>query len=1006
MSGERIVGQRRTRSQDEVSEIQERWLLRRERWLRRERREAEGKPDDPVVGVDLAGGGIRSGIFNLGLLTALERKGLVSKADYLSTVSGGGYIGSYVIANRMKGRDLRDDSSANPALAHLRKFGNYLTPSVGVTSSDTWTMAMVWFRNTSVLQLFLLSVFALLLLLPRLWALVLHENVLKPGLQDWAIPVSIGIFHVIVAGICAMLIGAFRGVGGFHSRGGQRQKAPNVSLVRWTLGGVILLALAGSTLFAVGAFAPFAHGGAELEEVKRQFSMTLGGCGFYLALFSLGFARGFRASRNRVWRWVLGAMFLGASFWICAGRGYFGLMPLWMRAGCAVVLAAVLLPLGRYFVFRTEWQERGKDILRSVMAGVACWGVSYGGLVLAQSFHGDAAFRATMVMNSQDTAVASEHIWTYALFAAPGLLATLGCCIIALIAVAGRAMPDLVREAWSRLGALLYMKSLAMMVVGVVGVYGPLVILTAWATWNSYILASGGVATAMFGILSLIAANGGNTGNQEKGGGGKAEILAKAGPPVFIVLMFCLVAMALHGVFVYSTLTSSKNACQTLPAKADFKHCDSCVGLGMLPDRVSRGAEFMDCKDCGPWLWNGPGFPAPAQLISFHWQFLAASIESQWGLIYGLLVVLGLLALFLMGRLDVNEYSINRFYRNRLARCFIGAARAAERRPNPVTGFDGNDEVQMCEVADWVRKDPTTPVPILNTALNAVGGTNAQMEERRAESFFVTPFVAFSRSTGALDIKKFSTGRLEGDVSLGSLVAISGAAANPNMGFHTEAAVAFLLTFFNVRLGWWAGVPQRMKWIKRQFNLSYVFFELFGTADTDDAYVNLSDGGHFENLGIYELVRRRCRLIIVGDGEQDGDYIFESLGMAIRRCRIDFDVDIKIDVSAIQPKGKGGLNWRPFVVGKITYPGGAKPGYLVYVKSSFTGREPYDVKQYRFLHPDFPQQSTGDQFFDESQFESYRQLGLHAGQELVAELGCGETSSRMDWMNAAEKLAR
>lgn len=270
----------------------------------------------------------------------------------------------------------------------------------------------------------------------------------------------------------------------------------------------------------------------------------------------------------------------------------------------------------------------------------------------------------------------------------------------------------------------------------------------------------------------------------------------------------------------------------------------------------------------------------------------------------------------------------------------------------------------------------------------------------------MTPMAAYSGATGALEMTKFSTGRLEGDVTLGSLVAISGAAANPNMGFHTESAVAFLLTFFNVRLGWWAGVPQRMNWWKRQFNLSYVFFELFGTADTDDAYVNLSDGGHFENLGIYELVRRRCRLIIVGDGEQDGDYIFESLGMAIRRCRIDFDVDIQMDVSAIQPKEKGGLNWRHFVVGKINYPGGAEPGYLVYVKSSFTGREPYDVKQYRYLHPDFPQQSTGDQFFDESQFESYRQLGLHAGEELVAALGCGDKSSRMDWMNAAKKLAR
>ena len=1002
------MGQRRKRSESEIREIQERWLLWRESRLLRERRRAEGKPDDdPLVGLALSGGGIRSGIFNLGLLTALERKGLVSKADYLSTVSGGGYIGSYVIANLMRGKQPFADKPGDLPLDHLRKFGNYLTPSVGAMSADTWTMMMVWFRNTSMLQLFLLSVFAFLLVLPRVWALLLQEHVMWPGLQNWGVPVSIAMFHLIVLGICDFLIRAFSKTGGFLAAGSG--KVANPSMVRRTLSGVIGFALAGSTLFAVAAFAPFARGGEEVAELERQFSLTLGTCGFYLALFSLGFARGYQTQRTLVWRWVVGLVFLAISIPICSGLGPFRGEDYLTRAEWAVGLMAVLLALGVWLVFEREQKEWPEDIGRSLLAGAACGAVSYGGLLVAQVLHGDAAYRAKLVMDANKLAVASEDLWLYALFAAPGLLATLGCCIIFLIGVAGRAMPDLVREGWSRLGALLYMKSVALLVVGVIGVYGPLVILTAWASWNTYVLASGGVATAVFGILSLMAANGGNTGNQEKGGGGKAEILAKAGPPLFIVLMFCVVSMAIHGVFVYSTLASSQNACKTLPAKASFKHCSGCVGLGTRPDVVVRGVEFMDCQGCGPWQWNGPGVPGPAELISFHWQFLTASIESQWRLIYTLAIGLALLSLFLMWRLDVNEYSINRFYRNRLVRCFLGAARAGERRPNPVTGFDMDDDVQMCEVDKIVRSHGDIPLPILNTALNAVGGTNAQMEERRAESFFVTPFVAYSRSTGALDLKEFSTGRLEGDVTLGSLVAISGAAANPNMGFHTEAAVAFLLTFFNVRLGWWAGVPKRLAGgsrYKKWFNLSYVFFELFGAADTDDAYVNLSDGGHFENLGIYELVRRRCRLIIVGDGEQDGDYIFESLGMAIRRCRIDFDVKIEMDVSAIQPKDKGGLNWRHFAVGKINYPGGAKPGYLVYVKSSFTGREPYDVKQYRYLHPDFPQQSTGDQFFDESQFESYRQLGLHAGEELVAAMGCGETSSRMDWLNAAETLAR
>jgi hypothetical protein len=289
------------------------------------------------------------------------------------------------------------------------------------------------------------------------------------------------------------------------------------------------------------------------------------------------------------------------------------------------------------------------------------------------------------------------------------------------------------------------------------------------------------------------------------------------------------------------------------------------------------------------------------------------------------------------------------------------------------------------------------------------------LSERRAESCFFTPFYAFSKSTLAMPISSLSTGRApvtipgEGevsDVTLGSLVAISGAAANPNMGFHTSPTIAFLLTFFNIRLGWWLGVPARIQGItgkiKKQYNISYVFFELFGTADTDDAFVNLSDGGHFENLGMYELIRRECDLIIVGDGEQDDKYTFESLGMAVRRCRIDFGAQVNISVSGIRPAIEGGENPKHWAVGSIRYRSG-KTGQLLYLKSSYTGNEPYDVQQYRFSNPEFPQQSTGDQFFNESQLESYRQLGIHAATELVGQLSTA-LETRKDWLAAAEKL--
>ena len=141
-------------------------------------------------------------------------------------------------------------------------------------------------------------------------------------------------------------------------------------------------------------------------------------------------------------------------------------------------------------------------------------------------------------------------------------------------------------------------------------------------------------------------------------------------------------------------------------------------------------------------------------------------------------------------------------------------------------------------------------------------------------------------------------------VALGTAMGISGAAANPNMGYHSSAQTAFLLTLFNVRLGWWLGNPTKAKAFKKAgpiFALWWLARELFGFVDESSRYLNLSDGGHFENLGIYELVRRRCRYIIAIDGEADPDYRFESLGGAVRKCRTDFGIEIRIDPKPVTP---------------------------------------------------------------------------------------------------------
>ena len=150
--------------------------------------------------------------------------------------------------------------------------------------------------------------------------------------------------------------------------------------------------------------------------------------------------------------------------------------------------------------------------------------------------------------------------------------------------------------------------------------------------------------------------------------------------------------------------------------------------------------------------------------------------------------------------------------------------------------------------------------------------------------------------------------RTGGRVTLGQAIAVSGAAASPNMGYNTSALVSFLLTMFNVRLGWWFPNPGRKRWSQKRmpvFGFGYLLAELFGVADEKRNYVNVSDGGHFENLAIYELIRRRVRVIIASDGECDPDMQFGSLGNLIRICETDFGAKIDIDVSSIRKQADG-----------------------------------------------------------------------------------------------------
>lgn len=347
-------------------------------------------------------------------------------------------------------------------------------------------------------------------------------------------------------------------------------------------------------------------------------------------------------------------------------------------------------------------------------------------------------------------------------------------------------------------------------------------------------------------------------------------------------------------------------------------------------------------------------------------------------------------ALFFLGHVfavivGVNTFSLHSMYGNRLVRAYFGAARAGqERNPDAFTGFDNADNVSMTELRARDAQGVPRLFPVINLALNlgAPSGERLEWQQRKAASFSVTPLHSGSADLGYAPSADYA-GPKDRGISLARAMTISGAAASSNMGYHSSAPVAMVMTLFNVRLGWWlpntacAGRRIRNRGEPRQGALRLLLMEALGQTTNDKPWVYLSDGGHFENLGLYEMVRRRCRRILVIDCGADPQYTHGDLEDAIRKIRVDFGISVEF------PKGSFDAP-RRHTVGTIRYadadPGG-KDGLICVIKPALFGGEPLDVRNYAAASRKrdganaFPQQSTADQFFDEAQFESYRMLG-------------------------------
>jgi hypothetical protein len=401
----------------------------------------------------------------------------------------------------------------------------------------------------------------------------------------------------------------------------------------------------------------------------------------------------------------------------------------------------------------------------------------------------------------------------------------------------------------------------------------------------------------------------------------------------------------------------------------------------------------------------------PPQLLAYLALVLAAicvaaaianGVQANgWTFVSGALLAAAIVIGFSILFFDPAQVSMHAFYRNRLARAYLGAsnpdlARGAKPPPTAATNrqvdLRRNDD---CKLYELLRAreggrplEQQGPLHLICCAANNLSGDPLGTLGRGSRSAVLSP-AGFSIGN------YWRAWNPEGshNVTVSSAITASAAAFNSNMGSVSMSlgpAVTFLMTALNLRLGLWLNHPLVTGGLGK--NPGFLFLcemlsisragtpvECNGVTKPTSNYVHLSDGAHFENLALYELVRRHCRYIVVTDCGADPALAFEDLANAIRRIRQDFGVDIDIDVTPLRPDPASGLSAQHMVVGAIYYNADrSDTGILLYVKPTVTGDEPPDVAHYRTRNTKFPHETTGDQFYDEAQWESYRRLGQHA----------------------------
>ncbi len=891
-----------------------------------------------------SGGGIRSATFALGILQGLahhsrkhglDRPDLLGEFDYLSTVSGGGYLGGWFSAwaSRLSKRenldappvsepgpkpdipDTKAPGASHPATpeqvtAEQARRAELAKPDIPLKQADIPDR-----RDGSALVMHDLAQLPKRLFAPErtpLQYLRAYSNYLSPhsGLlsgDTWALASTVvrNMFLnwlVLLPAFAAVLLLPVLCWRILRLQPGDFQWQ-----TIWTLGAVSLIFGAVATAY-VGYDLPNA---GNAKRPTRSFIM---GCLIPLTISAVSLVLFWRwlppDGTPRGWWDIVGYGASGLQFW------HFGIFGALMHGG-GMLLGMIHVKL----------RFNRPATMTSILASLAALVTGFAGGIVAWLIPHFAS-------SSSQLQSAMQIPKIYACVAFPAVMAIFAFSSVLLVGTTSYLTEDEDREWWARSGGWFLALALGWLAFSSVTLF-------AAATLDEINLRVGTALSALTGISGFLAAKAGKsaasssgmheTEGYKAGTGISSALLQRFGTklilPVFLLLLTVLIATFNGRMLLW-------------------------MGAPLVYDK----------------LWDSA--KEPLTLLTTY--ALICAIASWF--------------------INVNKFSLHAMYRARLIRAYLGASNEA-RDPHPFTGFDENDNVAMCALTAH------RPMHVVNMTLNLVHGSNLAWQERKGASYTSTRLHTGGLCVGYRDSDRYGGHyknlRNKVPITLGTAITISGAAASPNMGYHSSPLLTLVMTLFNARLGWWLGNPNAPNKVWERpgprWGIRAFFDEAAGLTTSTNPWVYLSDGGHFENLGLYEMVLRRCHHIVISDAGCDPNYAYEDLANAIRKIRIDLGISIEFTPPSMpmspSQRPDDRYSGRHCALGTIQYSDVDGPdapfGTIVYIKPSLNGNEPADLQHYATSHKPFPHQPTSDQFFSESQFESYRALGRHIIDEIL-----------------------